>query len=452
MLYRTHNLVRTPNIRSILSRQTHRVLLRTMCAAREASTAPNYDAFFNRRSLARQPSAIRELQPFLSIPGMISLGGGMPNPTSFPFTSLEAELVDGTKITLKGSDLSETLQYSATPGLPRLVDLWTNIIEKEHTPSTAHAWGVGVTTGSQDGLAKIFDMFLDENTSLLVEAPTYSGALASLVPLGCNLVKIPTDSDGLIPEELDATLSNWDCSVDGVKPKVLYTIPTGSNPTGATLSLERRNTLLKLATKHDLLIIEDDPYYYLQFSEKRISSMFSMCSDGRVLRCDSISKLISSGLRIGFVSAPTPILHRIMLHQQSSTLHTCGVSQGLVYALLNKWGPDGFEEHVQKVTAMYAKRRDDFMASAKKHITGKAEFHAPAAGMFVWFKLLGVEDSTDIIKEKAVEKLVLMVPGKAFTPGGGPSPYVRATFSTASKEDMEEAMRRFGELLDEIKP
>eukprot|EP01134_Creolimax_fragrantissima_P005789 CFRG5789T1 len=415
-----------------------------------STAAPNYNSFFNRRSLAREPSAIRELQPFISIPGMISLGGGMPNPASFPFKSLKAELNDGTSLNIDGADLEEALQYSPTPGLPKLVDFWTQLIQKEHSPSDAHAWGVGVTTGSQDGLAKIFDMFLDENSALLVENPTYSGALASIVPLGCNLVGVPTDADGVIPSELDTILCNWNVQTDGVQPKVLYTIPTGSNPTGATLTLERRKELLSLASKHNLLIIEDDPYYYLQFTKERCTSLFSLCTDGRVIRLDSISKLISSGLRIGFITAPTQILQRVMLHQQSSTLMTCGVSQALVYSLLKQWGSDGFEAHVQKVVDLYAARRESFMASANKYITGKAEFHAPTAGMFVWFKLFGVEDSTDIIKTKAVERKVLMVPGKAFTPGGGPSPYVRATFSTASPEDMEEAMKRFGSILDDV--
>lgn len=425
----------------------------------------SYDKYLSQRSALRKPSAIRALQPMLSVPGMISLGGGMPNKETFPFKRIVAELSDGTMVDVASPDtIDEAFQYSPTQGIPRLLGHLEDIQCREHGFKTDGTSRVCITTGSQDGLGKAFDMLLDKGDSLIIESPTYSGSLAYLEPLSCNLIGIGTDRHGMIPEALDNTLENWESLHPGKRrPKVLYTIPTGGNPTGVTMPAERKQQVYNLAQKHDMLILEDDPYYFLQFSDteglgkerKRPRSFFSIDNgEGRVLRFDSFSKLLSSGIRIGFVTGPSELVERLELHSQSTTLHTSGISQALVASYFDHLKGNGdsaydnFCSHIDNLCQFYEKRRDSFLRSAETHLKGLCEFNKPVAGMFVWIRILDCEDSATLVASNAVDAKVLLVPGESFFDSAcGPSPYVRAAFSTASEEDMDEALRRFATLI-----
>lgn len=246
------------------------------------------------------------------------------------------------------------------------------------------------------------------------------------------MIEVPLDGHGIIPEELDALLNNFPTNYPGVKkPKVLYTIPTGQNPSGATLDNVRREKIYAIAQKHDFLIIEDDPYWYLRLNPlpgqqageaTELKSFFSMDVDGRVVRTDSVSKILSSGLRLGWVTGPSELMTRLEFHQQATNLHASGLTQMLVYKLLDQWGMDGFKAHIQKVKDFYSEKRDITLQAAEKHLRGLAEWSAPSAGMFIWFKLNGVTDTENLIKEKAVKAKVVMVPGKVFSPSNSVSP------------------------------
>lgn len=435
----------------------------------------DYDSYLTPTSLRRRPSAIRALQPLLARPGMLSLGGGMPNPGTFPIADLHVELRSGEVLRLGPEATAQALQYSATAGLPRLVGHLLELQAREHRPPPAAAerLKVQVTTGSQDALSKAFEMLLAPGDTLLMEWPSYSGALAFLEPLGCHLATTRTDGQGIVPEEMAALLADWGSSPAGragaPKPRVLYTIPVGSNPTGVSLSAERKAAIYDIARQHQMLIMEDDPYYYIQFNDSaiRTPSFLSMDTDGRVLRFDSFSKLISSGLRLGFATGPSQLIDRLELHQQATSLHTSGVSQAIATALFDHWLEHGgtgdrwqrFEEHVAAVSGLYRSQRDAALASAERHLTSLAEWHSPSAGMFLWLRLLGVEDSSRLVKEEAVKERVILVPGGAFVAHAGPaaaaacdserppSPYVRASFSTSSPEQMDEAMARLARVL-----
>lgn len=304
-----------------------------------------------------------------------------------------------------------------------------------------------VSTGSQEALTRAFAMLINPTDTLLVEDPTYSGALAYLKPMGCRLVGVPTDDEGLLPSALDDMLSSWDSVHPGTtKPRVLYTIPTGANPSGVTMGEDRRRAVYKVAQAHDLIVLEDDPYYYLYLGGTRPPSLLSLDIDGRVIRFDSFSKVLSSGMRVGFATGPPALITQLELHTQAVNLHPCGLSQVAIAKLLAHWGPDGFDAHVAGICDLYRSQRDAFLAAANRHLTGLAEWVVPEAGMFVWLKLLGVDDSLALIKRDAVAEKVLLVPGAAFTVGAS-SGYVRAAYSTATAEDMEEAMVRLARLL-----
>merc|ERR1712232_522836 len=242
------------------------------------------------------------------------------------------------------------------------------------------------------------DMFCGgPEDSLIVENPTYSGSLAYLQPIGCRLCDITCDEGGMVPEALRSLLLNWDPAREGrPRPRVVYTIPTGSNPSGASLSLARKQEIYAIAREFGLLILEDDPYYWMQFGTSRVPSLFSMDVDGRVLRFDSFSKLMSSGIRVGFCTGPPALVERLELHSQASILHSGGVSQALVAGIFNQWeaGPanggssfPAFVRHCDDIAAFYKSKRDAFLSSADTHLKGLCEWVVPTAGMFVWLKL-----------------------------------------------------------------
>ena len=484
----------------------------------------DYDNFLCSLAKRRKPSAIRSLQPLVSLPGMISLGGGMPNPSLFPFQSLDLRLKDGTVLQCTEDEVKLALQYSPTPGLPELCQRIKTMLIHEHLQisfsnsnqkTEHHEWEetmkekhsrrerleVAIVPGSQDGLAKIFDMLLEERDTLLIESPTYSGSLAALEAKGCNLIGIETDELGLNPEALRRTLANWekDENTKGKSmPKALYTIPTGSNPTGASMTFKRKQEVYAICREFNLLIIEDDPYYYMQYQDKntdiknqgnylnrgRTHSFLSIDIDERVIRTDSFSKILSSGMRVGVVSGPPELLGKLNLHNQASIMHTSGLSQLAVLRLLQYWGvgdklynditsEEGsvdkkdtknenncviypmWEDHLECINNFYYNQCKVFMAAAGKHLKSTkdglplAEYNAPSAGMFVWMKLKGIEDSSSLILKEAVSKKVLLVPGASFFPNNPKTSYVRAAFSVASEEQINIAMERLGAMLRE---
>lgn len=416
-----------------------------------ASGTPEYESYFSAQSLARQPSPIRALQPLLAIDGVISLGGGMPNPETFPLEGASFTVRGGHTMELTAAELNAALQYSPTPGIPMLTDEWLRIQRRVHTPPPAADADLAVafTTGSQEALARAFAMLCGPEDTLIIENPTYSGSLAYLGPLGCRIAEVETDGEGLVPASLRALLDGWaDNNPGRKKPRVLYTIPTGANPSGGTMGIGRRREVYAIAQEHDLIVLEDDPYYYLQFNEKRLPSLLSMDTDARVLRFDSFSKVLSAGIRVGTVTGPSPLIDRLCLHTQAVNLHPSGLSQIAVYKLFEHWGDDGFEAHIASIQAFYRGQRDAFLAAAEKHLTGLAEWTEPSAGMFVWLNLIGVDDSFKLISEKAIEAKVILLPGSAFlSDAGATSTYVRAAYSTSTPAAMDEALARLAQLL-----
>jgi kynurenine/2-aminoadipate aminotransferase len=400
----------------------------------------NYSKFFSRVSANRKPSAIRELAKFTNLPEMISLGGGYPNSSQYPIDQIELT-VNSQKLVLSQEELNLCLQYSSTPGIaPLLKQL--HEIQKIH--SIQYDADICVGTGSQDLLTKAFEMLLNPGDTILLEAPTYVGILAFLKPLGLNFLEINSDYQGLDPEHLEQLLESCD---ENSRPKVLYTVPIAGNPTGVSTSVERKRRVYAIAQKYDLIIMEDDPYYYLQFETPWKPSYLSLDTDGRVIRFDSFSKILSGGCRLGFCTGPKPLIERIVLHMQATSLHASGMSQIVVYKVLQLLGTDGFYEHCQKVAQFYKDRCDYFVSCLEKHLKGKAEWVIPDSGMFVWLKLLGVEDSFELITTKARDAKVLLVPGQEFFANPRKTGYVRACYSVASQEDMELAIQRLASLL-----
>jgi len=295
----------------------------------------------------------------------------------------------------------------------------------------------------------------------LVEAPVYGGVIPLLRAQNCNPVEVPTDAHGCSSGSLRDILESWPS--DRPKPKLLLVVPYGCNPTGMTHTLERRREILALANQHNFLILEDDPYFYLYFSDRpRPPSYFTLDGQGphprgRVLRFDSLSKVLSAGLRLGFATGPARLIERMNVHTAATNLQGSSTVQAIVQSLFDAWGYDTFMEHTRRVSKFYKTKRDVFERAMQRHLTGLAEWVPPEAGMFYWFKLLlppseGAPegDSDDLIRRKAVEAGVLALPGTSFFVSGKRTPYVRAAFSLLPEKDVDEALKRLAEIVRSV--
>ncbi|XP_033632215.1 kynurenine/alpha-aminoadipate aminotransferase, mitochondrial-like [Asterias rubens] len=422
----------------------------------------NYARFLNAVSRARRPSPLRGLTEILqqSPPGTISMATGLPNVEQFPFEDATFKLRDNTSMHVNARDMKKALQYTATPGLPELRDWLIDMQIQLHNPPTLDSsdpdtqMDLIVSTGSQHALSTSCEMLLSKNDNVLTSSPLYPGTVAILRPIGTKFLTIEVDGDGMKVEQIKEIMSHWD-PADGHSessdiPRVLCVVPNGDNPSGAGLSLERKKEIYAIAQKYNMIIMEDDPYFFIQFNKPKVPSFLSLDIDGRVLRFDSFSKILSAGMRVGFVTGPKYLLSKVNMHMQSSVLHTGGMSQMLIFKLLEKWGMDGFLSHTDKVAAFYEERRDILMESADRWLRGMAEWHEPRGGMFLWMKLLGIEDTTPLIMKRARDKGVLFVPGGVFYPESDKkSSHIRAAYSLCTPEEMDKGMERLSIILKE---
>lgn len=233
-------------------------------------------------------------------------------------------------------------------------------------------------------------------------------------------------------------------------PKVIYLNPTGSNPTGVTMPLERRKEVYDICCKYDLLILEDDAYYFLHFLDEHPVSFLSLDTEGRVIRFDSMSKVLSSGLRLAWLTAPRQLVQNIELHIQSSILHPSTLSQVILDNLITAWGFNGLISHFDYVRRYYQARRDFTVASMERHLKNLCEWSIPTGGMFVWIKVHGVADVYDMLLSRGLKKNITFVPGHAFM--ADPTKacnYIRASFSKTPLKQIDKAMKLLGELIKE---
>ncbi|XP_024606301.1 kynurenine/alpha-aminoadipate aminotransferase, mitochondrial [Neophocaena asiaeorientalis asiaeorientalis] len=408
----------------------------------------NYTRFITAASAARKPSAIRVMTEILgkSSKSVLSLATGAPNPNTFPFKSAVITIDNGETIQFDEEMMKRALQYSQSAGLPELLSWLKQFQVKLHNPPTIHypasqgQMDMCVTCGSQEGLCKVFEMIVNPGDNILVNEPIYSGTIHAVQPLGCNIINISSDEHGIIPDSLREILSKWkpEDSKNPKKntPKFLYTVPNGNNPAGNSLTTNRKKEIYELARKYDFLIIEDDPYYFMQFN--KVSAVSTQPTISRQVAVSYCADVSLAGLRIGFITGPKPLIERIVLHIQVSTMHPSTFAQLLVSQLLYQWGEEGFLAHVDRVIDFYRKQRDALLAAADKWLSGLAEWHVPTAGMFLWIKIKGLHDVRKLIEEKAFKKEIFMLPGYHFyLDSSAPCPYFRASFSLASPEQMD---------------
>ncbi|KAE9406202.1 PLP-dependent transferase [Gymnopus androsaceus JB14] len=387
----------------------------------KALPASFYNDFLSDQAKEWVFSPIRVLLPLEKTPGILSVLSGCPHSSTFPFTSLSFTAKDPTTetsettITIPQNQLAPGLQYSDTAGLPDLLRWTTGLQERVHgrkhglngLGEGVEGWRVSMGSGSQDLIYKAAATMVSPGDSVLVESPVYAGVIPIFKHLHCKQIEVPTDANGIRSESLREILKNWPRGKK--KPKVLYTVPYGCNPTGMTVTLERRKEVLQLAREYNFIILEDDPYYYLYYGQAtRAPSYFALEATepfssadgsktitevGRVLRFDSFSKILSAGLRIGFATGPEALLSRIELLTATSNLQVSSLTQMITFHLLQSWGYDNFLLHTRKVSEFYGEKKDVFERALERWLgsgtneevanEGRlAEWNSPASGMF----------------------------------------------------------------------
>ncbi|KAJ8708609.1 hypothetical protein PYW08_009991 [Mythimna loreyi] len=404
----------------------------------------DYDRFLSTRAARRQPSLTREITSMAYKVGkqMISLAEGMPNEKVFPFTRLEMH-TPYDRLVLDGKELAGALQYVPSQGFPALLSELRKFQSEAHRPPPLPR-DILVTNGGQHGIYQCVELLVEPGDAVLTTEFAYTGIHSVLRPLQPEIIGIPEDEDGMLPETLDAVLGERQRR--GMKmPKMMYTIPTGSNPTGTVLPEDRRRQIYELACKYDFLIVEDDPYMFLNYTDRPIPSFLSLDTCGRVLRLDSVSKVVSAGLRGAWITAPKPLLERLELHTQAELLHPCTIAQVILLQLVQC--RQSFATHLSGAREFYRRRRDALHA-ALTPLQQLAPFYMPHAGLFFWLQISGVDDVHRMVFQTALQRGLMLVPGQAFQFDiHAPCPYLRLTFSKIRLEDMDIAVKTLGEII-----
>ncbi|WBW71029.1 aromatic aminotransferase [Schizosaccharomyces osmophilus] len=439
---------------------------------------------------------------------LISFSGGIPHPSKFALRRLSVRFPElgcfhegagnsypkeadvsydlGRDENENGLDFEGALQYGQCQGIPELVNFIKEHVKLAHSPPYKE-WEIKLTNGNTIGLEYCLRLLINYGDPVLIEKYTYPAAITAMSPLGVNFISIDMDGEGMLPESLQEIMENWDPS-KGSRPRILYTIPTGQNPTGSTLSIDRRKKIMVLAQKYDIIIIEDEPYYFLQmdsyngstleegnqkqdsmqnstvlssFVKKLVPSFLKLDVEGRVLRIDSFSKLIAPGSRLGWITGNQLFIDRITRAAEVSTESPSGISQVTLFAILNHWKQEGFFLWLQELQRTYTIRRNALLESANKHLPKSiCSYKAPKAGLFLWVEInkdrylfdsknKSVSDIELEIFEALLQKGVKPICGQLFMayPDKNDQIFFRFAYSIAPVDKFEMGLQRFASTL-----
>lgn len=395
----------------------------------------NYEKFYSDRVKPMKGSAIREMFKRMADPQIISLAGGNPASELFPGD----ELAEIAKDILTENPVG-ALQYGTTDGLPAMRECAVSRAKKADAYKDGES--VIITTGANQGIDLAAKALINKGDKIIVESPSFIGSLNAFRTYECELVGVKVDSDGMNMDELEKSLKEN----SGVK--MIYTIPTFQNPTGTTMTAEKRKRLIGLANKYDVIVLEDNPYGDLRFKGENVPTIKSLDTEGRVLYCGSFSKILSPGMRLGYVIGAPEIISKIEILKQVNDVHTPVLTQMMCVEFLKRYNID---DYIEKNRELYGKKCKVMVDSMEKYFPkGKVNYTVPDGGIFLWCECPGIEDITPVV-DKALEKKVAIVPGSNFAiDNKAPSNMFRLNYSSASPEKIEEGIRRLGEALNEV--
>jgi len=400
---------------------------------------------FAERLNAIETSAIRELFKLLGKPGIISFAGGFPDPALF-----DAEGIRMSADAVLANSPGPVLQYGATEGYQPLREAVSRFYAAKGGASSASNVtvkpdGLIVTTGSQQALDLIGKTLISPGDKVIVEAPTFLATIQCFRLYGADIIGAPIDADGVDVDQLEKLIALH-------KPKLVYLIPTFGNPSGATLSLERRKRILEIAARTQTLVVEDDPYGELYFGKEPPPSMLALSegvpgSRDWLAHCGSFSKILSPGLRVGWMIAPAALLANATMCKQFSDAHTSNLTQAIAahYLSLNR-----LDAALAVVRKTYAERAEVMAESLRRELGDAISFDQPQGGMFFWARLTGARGQTSNAAEfakRAIDKGVAFVPGAPFFAHDPDLATLRLSFATAAADKIQEGIGRLGQAL-----
>ena len=394
-----------------------------------------YGSFFADRVKPMKGSAIREMFKRMADPEIISLAGG--NPASELFPSDELSKIAG-KILMTSPTLA--LQYGTTDGYPKMKECARQRAAKVN--SVGENDEILIMTGANQGIDLAAKSLINKGDKIIVEDPSFIGSLNAFRSYECELVGVDVEQDGMDMDKLEAALKEN----SGVK--LIYTIPTFQNPTGTTMSLEKRKRLMELASKYNVLVLEDNPYGDLRFSGEDVPTLKSLDTEGRVIYAGSFSKILSPGMRLGYLVAAPELCEKIELLKQVNDVHTPMLTQLMCVQFMKKYNID---KYIEKNRQLYGKKCAVMLETMKETFpAGKVEWTAPEGGIFLWCTCPGIEDITPVVNA-CLDKKVAIVPGSNFAVDiTAPSNKFRMNYSSETPENIAEGVRRVGAVLTEL--
>ncbi|MBJ7348001.1 MAG: PLP-dependent aminotransferase family protein [Thermoleophilaceae bacterium] len=400
------------------------------------SDIERYSKLYARRAHEVKSSAMRDLMSITDRPEIISLAGGLPDTSTFPADVLESVLV-----TLSRTLSAEALQYGPTEG---------NLAIKACVSDVMRAEGMSiepdqmiVTTGGQQVIDLVTRTLIDPGDIIIAEAPTYPGAVPSFTSFQANVIQIDVDADGMRIDQLEATLARLDA--EGKRAKFIYTIPTFQNPAGVTMSLPRRKRLVEIARKRELLVLEDNPYSLLRYEGEPLPTLYSLDGGEYVMYLGTFSKIISPGLRIGWLVAPSPVLQKVNLGKQAADLCTSSMTS---YLVSTYFAQANWRDYVDSVVDIYRARRDVMLAALEQYFPPEASWTRPEGGLFIWVTLPEVINTTSLLAKALSENVAFVPGGAAYTDGRGQAS-MRLNFSGVGEDQIKEGVRRIGKVIGE---
>lgn len=380
--------------------------------------------------LQLETSIIREILKISSQPGVISFAGGLPAAELFPIELMK-------HVTAEALDTygSEVLQYGLSRGVPLLVDVIAQRATERGTPTTSQ--NVLVTSGAQQGIELVARAFIDPGDYVLVENPTYLGALQAFNYYQARYLTVDMDKDGILVDQVEEKLKRH-------KPKLIYTVSNFQNPTGITMSIERRRALCDLAIRYDIPIVDDNPYGDVYFTSDRLPTIKSYGGDA-VIALRSFSKIISPGLRLGWMNGPKEIVSQFEKVKQCADLHTSTFCQYVIYEFIRHGYLD---PHIEKIRVDYKRKRDWMLRALEAWFPVEAKWTRPDGGLFIWVELPEHMSARELFP-KAVDMKVAYVYGAPFYANGGGENTMRLNFSSSSMDQIDEGIKRLGRLIKE---
>jgi 2-aminoadipate transaminase len=395
-----------------------------------------YASLFASRTRVMKSSAMRDLMAVTARPEVISLAGGLPDTSTFPPDTFAAVAQR-----IAAESCAKALQYGPTEGLDETKACITQVMEAEGMRVARE--DMIVTTGGQQVIDLVTKTLIDPGDVVIAEGPTYPGAVPVFSAYQADVVQVDMDADGMRVDLLEETLDRLER--DGRRPKFIYTVPSFQNPAGVTMSQPRRRRLVEVAHEREILVLEDNPYGLLRYEGDPPPPLLSLDGGVYVMYLGTFSKILSPGIRLGWVVAPPPVLEKINLGKQAADLCTSTLSQLMVQAYFEE---SRWRDYVESLTEVYRARRDTMLDALADHFPRQAEWTRPAGGLFIWVTLPDFIDTTDLLA-RALRDNVAFVPGEAaFLDGRGRSS-MRLNFSGSDEDAIREGIRRIGEVVTE---